>query len=1225
MKKIIAWLMCFALVLSFMPAGNVNAATKMSKCKIKLAKTTYTYTKKAIKPKVVVKNKTKTLKNKKNYTVKYKNNKKVGTATVEVTGKGTYNGTVKKKFKIVPKLSATSLSVEEGKTCTLTATSSSKVTFTCSDTSVATVDAAGVITGMKEGTATITATSNKVSNTCKLTVVKGSVTPDPAQVNYTLSDTNKTINVGDNTASISIVNYTGNNATAVSSNESLIHARYIGSGVIELYAHSVGEADVTVTVEGRTLMCHVTAVMSQGGDGGNVRCEMGDGHVYVGYATSVSWNDSSNAQNGLPANIDHSKIKWSADDEDMVIIKPYSKEAKESHNTISDGDIYVDVVKAGDTYIRASYNGVEQAYHLMAYSVTDGEYISVNRNEGNKYSRLEDCTEEDEGLSYGKEAQSVLGSAGLEKTVSGSEEDYGGFNHVSGMAYYKKGDTVYYALCDVWNSRVLIYKGNSIKDATSKGPVTVLGQKDYTSSVPGYTLDKMNYPMDCAVDPDKGTLIVTDSHNDRLLVFDNIAVIADKGEKGIEAKYVINWFAGEHKSNSTHIVNPWGVNIEKVDGKTKMIVGNLGRNNLLIWNELPETWEEFKNSENKEKGIYTENYYPDLVLTVEQGATPRSITWTGKQLIVGDENIQSADGSNRSCYRVFDGFPTVEGMEAKVARYNAENGALEEDEKKFKETTTEYKVASDGTTQTQYTFSQTVAGYIDDFIYADTYGEGAMINNRLYLVCHGGIYIYNDGEIDNADDAGDLRMWNTHENAYIGYNGKQVGYYVCGGGMGQLFYEADKDVLWYGAFNDNQLVGWSKPKELFDKATKASGEFATDVRACPIPDITVGADTYNINSTKASSKIAFMHNPVPESDGKHFVVLDDLDGQLRVYNDIPCSSGALPDYSYEFNHELGDVKLYKDNKGKVTMIVTERTMRLIHIWNDYKFDGAMPDVTIGKRIGSEYLTGEVTNVEYDGTYFYLTTGTHSSESGRLKVLVYKGIPTKESEPVAVITGEDFSATYYGQVSSNGNYVIVNPNGTKVLVYRTSQFEGGKTTRILSSSRNGDASGPENVIDTVNVGEEINETNDPDNEKYGIDYSGSNKNQHFNLYPYEYYDSSVGGNVTKTMYERTTITSMYDMLITPDNMLVITNMGDNRVVIWNDIDDAIEGNSVTTIIGHSEKSYDTNDLYGIYDYHAPVGTLYNNTLYMPNKLCFDGKNLWVGEYKWSNRLLRFRVK
>lgn len=60
-----------------------------------------TYNGKAKTPTVTVKINGKTLKNKTDYTVSYKNNVKVGTATVTITGKGNYVGTLTKTFKIV--------------------------------------------------------------------------------------------------------------------------------------------------------------------------------------------------------------------------------------------------------------------------------------------------------------------------------------------------------------------------------------------------------------------------------------------------------------------------------------------------------------------------------------------------------------------------------------------------------------------------------------------------------------------------------------------------------------------------------------------------------------------------------------------------------------------------------------------------------------------------------------------------------------------------------------------------------------------------------------------------------------------------------------------------------------------------------------------------------------------------------------------------------------------
>ena len=64
---------------------------------------TYTYTGKAITPEATLKNGSTMLKKGTDYAVSYTNNKNVGKATVTITGKGAYWGTVKKTFTIRPK------------------------------------------------------------------------------------------------------------------------------------------------------------------------------------------------------------------------------------------------------------------------------------------------------------------------------------------------------------------------------------------------------------------------------------------------------------------------------------------------------------------------------------------------------------------------------------------------------------------------------------------------------------------------------------------------------------------------------------------------------------------------------------------------------------------------------------------------------------------------------------------------------------------------------------------------------------------------------------------------------------------------------------------------------------------------------------------------------------------------------------------------------------------
>ena len=76
------------------------STTDLKTCTATLSKSSYTYTGSANKPTVTVKNGSTTLKSGTDYTVAYKNNTNAGTATVTITGKGSYTGTITKTFKI---------------------------------------------------------------------------------------------------------------------------------------------------------------------------------------------------------------------------------------------------------------------------------------------------------------------------------------------------------------------------------------------------------------------------------------------------------------------------------------------------------------------------------------------------------------------------------------------------------------------------------------------------------------------------------------------------------------------------------------------------------------------------------------------------------------------------------------------------------------------------------------------------------------------------------------------------------------------------------------------------------------------------------------------------------------------------------------------------------------------------------------------------------------------
>ncbi len=129
-----------------------------------------TYTGKARTQSPVVKVGTATLVSGTNYTVSYKNNINAGTATVTITGKGDYTGTRSVTFKInkaaqsiTVKSSASSVPVGKTAAVTITGNKGTK-SYKSSNTAVATVSSAGVVTGKKVGTVTITAASASTSN-----------------------------------------------------------------------------------------------------------------------------------------------------------------------------------------------------------------------------------------------------------------------------------------------------------------------------------------------------------------------------------------------------------------------------------------------------------------------------------------------------------------------------------------------------------------------------------------------------------------------------------------------------------------------------------------------------------------------------------------------------------------------------------------------------------------------------------------------------------------------------------------------------------------------------------------------------------------------------------------------------------------------------------------------------------------------------------------------------
>ncbi len=168
----------------------------LSKAKVTLSATKYTYNGKAKKPKVTVKYKKKKIAKSKNYTVTYSKNKSAGTAKVTIKAKKTsklYKGKKTVTFKI-NKASRTLIAdraeytaVEGDGAFNLSAKASKgtgTITYSCPTSDVISVSSSGTVTVVAPGTATVNisipASKNYLAaaTTTKVTVSKKTITVD---------------------------------------------------------------------------------------------------------------------------------------------------------------------------------------------------------------------------------------------------------------------------------------------------------------------------------------------------------------------------------------------------------------------------------------------------------------------------------------------------------------------------------------------------------------------------------------------------------------------------------------------------------------------------------------------------------------------------------------------------------------------------------------------------------------------------------------------------------------------------------------------------------------------------------------------------------------------------------------------------------------------------------------------------------------------------------------
>jgi carbon monoxide dehydrogenase subunit G len=148
-----------------------------------------------------------------------------------------------------------------------------------------------------------------------------------------------------------------------------------------------------------------------------------------------------------------------------------------------------------------------------------------------------------------------------------------------GVAFSPDGNRL--IVSDSQNNRVLIW--NSIPQVNGQPADLVLGQPNFTSSSAGTGAQSFNYPQGIYVSVD-GRLFVADRFNHRVLIWNSIPTV-----NNVPADVVVgqtNFTNSGSGAANNRMNSPWGVWVSP-DGK--LLVGDEQNHRVLIFNQVPTT------------------------------------------------------------------------------------------------------------------------------------------------------------------------------------------------------------------------------------------------------------------------------------------------------------------------------------------------------------------------------------------------------------------------------------------------------------------------------------------------------------------------------------------------------------------------------------------------------------------------------------------------------------
>ena len=308
-------------------------------------------------------------------------------------------------------------------------------------------------------------------------------------------------------------------------------------------------------------------------------------------------------------------------------------------------------------------------------------------------------------------------------------------------------------------------------------------------------------------------------------------------------------------------------------------------------------------------------------------------------------------------------------------------------------------------------------------------------------------------------------------------------------------------------------------------------------------------------------------NPIPFTDGKRLIVGVD-DYGVFIYNNIPDENKAKADILIGKTPSGGVIGGHAITDGEKLIMVCRGCSR-VFIWNKIpQKDNKLPDIYLGSTMNDDFTDlgrgATKGRIGMNEPTRAATDGVHLfvSDTKNNRVLVWNEIPVKSQTPADFVLGQDnFESSEPGNAPNRfASPVGISSDGNHLAV---ADMENQRVLIWkLPIIMNGQ--NPDLILKQMKP----------------ID---SNEPIRFNL-PQD--------------------------VIVYGGKFFVADGGFHRVLIWNKFPET-DNSPPDTVIGQK-------------DFYSSSPSNTQDGLFVPVSLSFDGSFLWVGETKWSNRLLRYSV-